>query len=142
MTKAVGKGEVFDYFDELRKVIETAKVDILFAEPYLEAEFVSRYLPHVSTGVVVRLLGEQKMSELNSAVAMYGQQANMTIEVRRGADLHDRCLFVDGKRCFQSGASFKDAAKKSPTTLTEIVDAFAAMHDTYERLWLQGTPCP
>ncbi len=40
----VDAGGVFDYFDEIRKVIETAKQDILFVDPYLDAEFVSRYL--------------------------------------------------------------------------------------------------
>ena len=41
---------VFDYFDEIRKVIEVAKNDILFVDPYLDAEFVARYLPHVAPG--------------------------------------------------------------------------------------------
>ena len=33
-------GQVFDYFDEVRKVIEMAKQDLLFVDPYLDAEFV------------------------------------------------------------------------------------------------------
>jgi hypothetical protein len=52
----VAHGNVFEYFDEVRKVIETAKQDLLFVDPYLDAEFVSRYLSHVSPGVTVRLL--------------------------------------------------------------------------------------
>ncbi len=52
----VPQGQVFAYFDELRKVIEAARSEIFFVDPYLDAEFVSRYLPHVAKGVPVRLL--------------------------------------------------------------------------------------
>jgi hypothetical protein len=38
---------VFDYFDEIRKIIELAKQDLFFIDPYLDSEFVSRYLSHV-----------------------------------------------------------------------------------------------
>ena len=51
---AMGHGRVFDYFDEIRKIIEPAKQDLLFVDPYLDAEFVSRYLPHVTAGVSIR----------------------------------------------------------------------------------------
>src|SRR6185437_5170004 len=53
----VGYGQVFDYFDEVRRIIELAKQDLLFVDAYLDAEFVSRYLSHVSKGVTIRLLG-------------------------------------------------------------------------------------
>jgi hypothetical protein len=45
---------------------------------------------------------------------------------------------VDGLSCFQSGASFKDGAKKAPTTLTQITDAFTAVLETYEQLWTKS----
>ena len=41
----VATGAVFDYFDEVRKVVELAKSDIFFVDPYIDADFVSRYLP-------------------------------------------------------------------------------------------------
>jgi hypothetical protein len=47
---------VFDYFDEIRKIIQLAKRDLLFVDPYLDADFVSRSLPHVGSGVAIRLL--------------------------------------------------------------------------------------
>lgn len=61
---AMGHGRVFDYFDEVRKIIEPAKQDLLFVDPYIDAEFVSRYLPHVATGVAIRLLAREKVSTL------------------------------------------------------------------------------
>src|SRR5438132_635873 len=49
----IDKGRAFDYFDELRKVIEPARSDVFFVDPYLDAEFVTRYLPHVTKGTTV-----------------------------------------------------------------------------------------
>ena len=139
LTIAVGQGAVFDYFDEIRKVIEAARTDLLFVDPYLDAEFVSRYLPHVTQGVTVRLLGGKRIATLMPAVELLRQQNGLAIEVRSDGGFHDRFMFVDATSCYQSGASFKDGAKKAPTTLTQIVDAFGAMRTTYEQLWNSGT---
>ena len=62
---AVSSAMVFDYFDEIRKIIEMAKNDILFVDPYLDAEFVSYYLPHVTPGVSIRLLTREKLQTLS-----------------------------------------------------------------------------
>ncbi|MBA3966054.1 MAG: hypothetical protein H0X47_09810 [Nitrospirales bacterium] len=139
---SINAGSVFDYFDEVRKVIETAKLDILFVDPYLDAEFISRYLPHASTGVTIRLLAREKLQTLLPAVAMMRQQEALQIEVRSAPGFHDRYVFADQTTCYQSGASFKDGAKKAPTTLTQITDAFAAVFSTYEGLWLNGAQQP
>ncbi|MBI2562241.1 MAG: hypothetical protein HYW08_07600 [candidate division NC10 bacterium] len=47
-------GMVFDYFDEVRKIIEMAKQDLFFVDPYLDAEFVSRYLEPPGTWVTTK----------------------------------------------------------------------------------------
>ncbi len=138
LSVAVGSGGVFDYFDEIRKILESATEDVLFIDPYLDAEFVSRYLPHIKDGVSVRLLGGAKLKTLLPAVEAYSTQSNHSIEVRSAQGFHDRYIFIDHGSCYQSGASFKDGAKKSPTTLTQITDAFSAMQGTYEEIWNNG----
>ena len=134
-TVVVGQGSVFDYFDEVRRIVEAARADLLFVDPYLDAEFVSRYLPHVTAGVTVRLLARERIPTLVTAVALIRQQQGLSLEVRSAAGFHDRYVFVDGTECYQSGASFKDGAKKAPTTLTQIVDAFTAVRGVYETIW-------
>jgi hypothetical protein len=131
----VPHGAVFHYFDEIRKKIEVARQDVLFVDPYLEAEFVSQYLVHVSPGVTIRLLGRHKLQSLLSAVDPFAAQSKLKVEVRSTQRLHDRFLFVDRTECYQSGASFKDGARLAPTTLTQIIDAFEAMSQTYEAIW-------
>ena len=124
---AIGHGLVFDYFDEIRKQIATANQDLLFVDPYLDADFVSRYLPHAAGGVSVRLLAREKLSTLLPAVRQFSHQTGGTIEVRSASNFHDRYLIVDRALCFQSGASFKDGGRTSPTTITQITDAFASV---------------
>lgn len=132
---AVGRGMVFDYFDEIRRIVEAAKQDILFVDPYLDSEFVARYLVHVGQGVTVRLLTRERLGTLLPAVDAYVHQSKLQVAVRSAPSFHDRYIIVDNAACFQSGASFKDGAKTAPTTLTQITDAFAPVHQTYEALW-------
>lgn len=131
----IPNGSVFRYFDEIRKSIELAKCDLFFVDPYLDAEFVSRYLPAVASGVSIRLLARERMAALVPAAAAFQQQSGNPMEVRAASGFHDRYVFVDRQVCYQSGASFKDGAKKAPTTLTQIQDAFPAVLATYENLW-------
>lgn len=138
LSVAVSNGMVFDYFDELRKIIEASNQEILFVDPYLDAEFVSRYITNVKNGVSIRLLAREKLSTLLPAVSAYRNQSQQAIAVRSAPGFHDRYVFIDGNSCYQSGASFKDGAKTSPTTITQITDAFAAILSTYEDIWRTG----
>jgi hypothetical protein len=132
---AISAGNVFDYFDELRKIIGLAKQDLLFVDPYMDAAFVARYLPHVAAGVTIRLLAREKLDSLLPAVDLFAQQTGRKAEVRSARNFHDRYVLLDSTSCYQSRASFKDGAKSAPTTITQIIDAFPAVSKTYEDLW-------
>jgi hypothetical protein len=132
---AIGQGLIFDYFDELRKPISLAKFDIFFVDPYLDADFVSRYLPSVSAGVTIRLLGRERINSLIPAARLFAQQNRANVEIRSGKNFHDRHVIVDRQMCYQSGASFKDGGKTSPTTISQIIDSFPAVLKTYEDIW-------
>jgi hypothetical protein len=132
----VQSGHVFEYFDELRKIVETGRSEAFFVDPYLDADFVPRYLPHVKSGVAIRLMGGPKrMPTLLPAVELFAKQAQVAIQVRSSTSIHDRYLFVDRAACYQSGGSFKDGAKNAPVTLTQVTDAFQSVWDTYDALW-------
>lgn len=137
-TLAFEPGRSFDYFDEIRKILESATSEVFVVDPYLGADFIGRYLPHVKAGVSVRLLVQNQITQVRSAVDAYTTQYAANIEVRKSQDMHDRYIFIDGRECYHSGATFKDGAVKSPTTLTQIVDAFSAVLTTYESAWVAG----
>jgi hypothetical protein len=138
LSAALGQGKVFDYFDEVRKIIEPATRDVFFVDPYLDAEFVARYLPHIRVGTSVRLLARERLATLLPAVDVFSRQSGIEVGVRSSPGFHDRYVLVDGAACYQSGASFKDGAKAAPTTLTQITDALPVVLKTYEDLWANG----
>jgi len=43
VSASIGQGNVFDYYDETRKIIETAKDEIFLIDSYVNAEIVSTY---------------------------------------------------------------------------------------------------
>jgi hypothetical protein len=135
VSAVIPTGSIFEYFDEIRKVIDTATRDVLFVDPYLDAEFVPRYLPHIKPVVKIRLLTEKRPATLLPAVDLYAQQHSRAIAVRSRPGLHDRFVFIDGKDCYLSGASFKDGAKKAPATLVQVKDGLQTFVDLYESMW-------
>lgn len=139
LSSALDRGSVLDYFEEIRRVIVAAKSDLFFVDPYLDAEFVTRYLPHVPPGTAVRLLGRKGLPALAPAVDLAASQFSLTIALRASPSLHDRFIFVDRTRGFHSGASFKDGARLAPTIFTEVTDALPSVQATYEQMWSAAT---
>lgn len=135
LTVAMGAGQVFDYFDAIAKLIESAATEILFVDRYLDADFVGTYLSQSQPSVLLRLLTRDKLPSLLPAARLFSQQRGQRIEVRSSPHVHDRYLIVDRQRCYQSGASFKDGARGAPTTVTQIVDAFGVVQGHYEAAW-------
>lgn len=131
----VAQGGTFDYFDEVRRKIELAKSDLLFVDPYINADFVGTFLPHVRTTTTVRLLTERYISQLVPTAEQFTKQHGLQISIRSSSKIHDRVFILDGRECFHSGASFKDGAKNAPTLLTPITDAFSAVQKVFEDLW-------
>jgi hypothetical protein len=138
---AVPQGATFDYFDAVKQVIEQAKLDLLIVDPYLDADFVSRYLPFADKAITIRLLTtDKKLATLLPAVDAFIEQYRSAIQVREHPDLHDRHVIVDGRECYQSGASFKDGPRNAGTTVTQLVDVFADVKAGYEKLWDESKP--
>ena len=120
-----------------------AASDVFFIDPYLDTEFVVRYLPQIRQGVAIRLLTGTKqtlLSALRPALALFNTQQSANAIARSTNGLHDRYVFIDGAAAYQSGASFKDGAVNAPTALIQITDPFAAINGTYEQMWSTATP--
>lgn len=137
----ISQGRVFEYFEEVRRIVEGAVQDVFFIDPYLDADFVGRYLVHIRAGTAIRLLignDPLKLSKLLPAVELFAKQSGQTVNVRSTAGLHDRYLFIDQTDCYHSGASFKDGAKKAGTVISQITDAFQPMWQTYDAMWVSA----
>lgn len=138
VTAQITQGGVHDYFEEVRQLVGGATDDVLFIDPYIDATFVTRYLPQVPEGVNVRLLTTERQSEaLNQSLSLHRQQHGTFAELRVLADrsLHDRHLIIDRRDVYQSGASFKDGARNAPTSINQIVDVAAELIYAHEAKW-------
>ena len=135
----IESGQVFRYFEEVKKLVEGAKVEVFFVDPYLDAEVVSNYFTYLAAGVRVRMLGRNNIAKLVPAVEMFCRQSGHQVEVRSSNAIHDRYVFLDGKEGHFSGASFKDGAKKAPVVIAQVFDAFQVTLDIYQQAWDKGT---
>ena len=131
----VEAGKAYQYFEGIRRVVELSTSEVFFIDPYINADFVSRYLVYVNEGVRVRILSKQYIAELIPAVKALSEEKKIQIEVRSAQELHDRYVITDKRNCYQSGASFKDGGKNAPTTFVEIHDTFKAVLGAYEAIW-------
>ena len=136
---AVHRGAVLDYFEEIRKVLVAVKLDVFFVDPFIDAEFISRYVPQIPTGVKVRLLSKKGITALLPAADLAATQHEHVIEVRGTTELHDRFLFTDHAAGYHSGASFKDGGRLSPTIFGQITDTPPEIMAVYEAYWLRAT---
>ena len=135
---SVPGGRPYDYFEEIRKKIELAHIELFFVDRYIDANFVSIYLPQVRSDVSVRLLTLKNMEQrLIPAVNMLTKQHPLDVEVRCASheQIHDRYLFIDKREGYQSGSSFKDGTKKYRTTLSQLTDAFVETLRYHEQIW-------
>lgn len=131
----IERGMQFDYFDRIRKIIEQANSEIFFVDPYMNAEFVSNYMQLVNSKIKTRLLAKSDVTSLVTAIKFLSKQSGVGVEIRSSKEIHDRFIFIDQRDCYLSGASFKDGAKRSPTVIAQITDAFDALLDCYQRIW-------
>ena len=138
ISSAFDAGQPFDFYDELRKVIETAQRDVLFVDRWMGADFVKSYLPHVRSGVSVRLLTRDLLDKLTASVAAFILQSPTPIAIRTSQNFHGRFLCIDGARAFLVDASFKDAAKSAPAALIELTDTRIDSIKQYETIWAAG----
>jgi hypothetical protein len=89
---AVASGQPFRYFDAVRQTIETATSDLFIVDPYLNADFVSDYLPYVKSGIPIRLLANKYISQIIPAARKFASENKNQVSVRSTGEIHDRYL--------------------------------------------------
>ena len=136
---AFAAGEVYDFFRELNKVIESAEISIFIIDPYIDHTVFDHYLHSRKNGVKVRLLLNKGAENIKAALEKYIQQHGDVAEVRKSTKIHDRVIFIDGYVCWVVGQSLKDAAKAKPTYLAPLSpDVIADKLADYEALWAEA----
>lgn len=137
---SVDQGNVFDYFNETRKILASAKSEIFLIDPYTTADLVDDYFKAIDPSVAIRVLTSNKQQALAMvpAAQKLTQQIQIAIDIRSTDNMHDRFWFIDRSKGYQSSASINDAAKKSPAVIMKITDTFDAVKAIYEAKWNDG----
>jgi len=139
-------GNSFDAFAALSKIMQTATSDVLIIDPYMDETALTEFGHAVSAGVSLRLLTDESTSRpsLVPAVQKWVQQhgSNRPLAARRAVarQLHDRALFVDGKRAWILTQSLKDFAKRSPAEIVRADDTASMKIAAYEAIWAAAAP--
>lgn len=129
-------GEVYDFFRELNRVIESAENSIFIVDPWLDHTVFDQYLTSRKPNVSVRLLLNKNANKVKPAAEKYMQQFGPVLEVRKSTTIHDRVIFIDGYVCWVVGQSLKDAAKAKPTYLVPLApDVVADKLHNYADIW-------
>ena len=136
-----GPGAVYEFFKALSSLIATATRSIFIIDPYLDGQVFDAYLSPCQTTIGARLLVMQYVSSVKAGAATFSQQHQMTVEIRRASNFHDRVIFIDEQSCWVLGQSIKDAAKTKVTYLAPLSsDLVASKLKHYEAIWLNATP--
>lgn len=136
-TVAIDQGMHFQYFEALRGIIQTATSEVFFVDPFLNEDVLSKFCAFAKDGVPIRLLGTRYMATLKPAAEALNQQRS-GVRLSKSEDIHDRYVFIDGSRCYLSGASFKDGPKNALSIVTEVVD-FGPLLALHEAKWGAAT---
>jgi len=136
---AFAAGEVYDFFRELNKVIESAETSLFIVDPYLDHTVFDHYLNSRKPEVTVRLLLNKNADSVKAAADKYTAQHGDFLEVRKTTKIHDRVIFIDGYVCWVVGQSLKVAAKAKPTYLSPLSpDIVTEKLAGYEEIWSES----
>ena len=102
-----------DAYVHLREIILGAEHTVRIIDPYLD-ETIFALLSNTRTAMRVELLTNRLPPDfLHEAGKFREQYPQVTMEMRRSSDFHDRFIIVDNAACWHVGHSIKDAGKRA-----------------------------
>lgn len=106
------KGSPWDAFVVLRDLFAEARQSITIVDAYCDTTVFQILEERSLEKLHIRILCSQYASAVAAgAKAFVAQHPEVTVEVRKTRDFHDRFVVLDGQTCIHVGASIKDAGK-------------------------------
>ena len=133
---AYPSGDVYNFFSDLKEIINSAEKQILVIDPYFDGKSFDAYLSSVARKVEVKILASRYTDDIKTYVDKYIAQYGGTVELRHSLELHDRIVFIDRSQAWIMGGSIKDAANKKPTYLIPLASQImGAKYNIYSQIW-------
>jgi hypothetical protein len=130
--KVYQKGEVYDFYKDIREITEQAKSEVFLVDSYPDEEVLNLYLEKIPAGIKIRVLIKESKGNFLTVAQKFKLKPGVNFEVRASRDCHDRLFFIDNA-CYVIGQSLKDAARK-PTYLIKV-ESYDLFRKVFEGLW-------
>ena len=105
-------GQIYDAFDQMKKFVRMAKVELVVIDPYFD-DSVLPLIAQKRPGVSVLVVKNRRKNLLHAVdVAKFNAQHGNTLTVKEAANFHDRFLIIDKSILIHVGASLNYLGKR------------------------------
>lgn len=139
-------GNAFDAFAALSNILQSAKVDVMIVDPYMDESALTEFGLTVPSGIALRLMADEASYKPSLApaaakwAAQYGNTRPVEVRLAPSKALHDRAIFIDRSGAWTLTQSLKDFAKRSPAEIVRADDTASLKISAYEQLWASSKP--
>ena len=106
------KNTQHDAYVEIRSIIQAAKSSITVIDGYLDSSIFTLLAGAQTTKRRIRLLTSRTPTDFVQEAKTFLAQHDVSLEIRKTVEFHDRFLIVDETHCWHIGCSIKDAGSK------------------------------
>ena len=105
-------GQIYDAFDQMKKFVRMAKMELIVIDPYFD-DSVLPLIAQKRPGVPVLVVKNHRKNLLHAVdVAKFNAQHGNTLTVKESANFHDRFLIIDKSILIHVGASLNYLGKR------------------------------
>ena len=105
-------GQIYDAFDQMKKFVRMAKVELIVIDPYFD-DSVLPLIAQKRPGVSVLVVKNHRKNLLHAVdVSKFNAQHGNTLTVKESVNFHDRFLIIDKSILIHVGASLNYLGKR------------------------------
>lgn len=128
------QGATHDAYVKIREILRIANSTVTIVDPYIDESIFQMLASVQQPRLSVKLLTSKLPPDFAlEAQKFISQHSDISLEVRRTKEFHDRFIILDDSKCYHVGASIKDAGNKvfmiSQVQDQKNVDALLQEHE-------------
>lgn len=103
-------GTQHDAYVEIKRLFQKATTSLDIIDPYVDSSFFTVIGTISEKPLTIKLLTHNMPSDFSHEKSKFlVQHKQLTLEVKKSREFHDRFIILDEKECWHLGASIKDA---------------------------------
>lgn len=135
-------GAPHDAYVHLREILHSASDSVTVVDPYIDESLLKMIAGNAGSISSVRLLSSKLKGDFKVEAKKFSEQyQNLSLQVRKTKEFHDRFIVLDGSDCYHVGASIKDAGGKVfMVSKVEDSDNRKSLLNQIEKSWKCASP--